>query len=75
MTQEHTDIEPLLDVNQVAEILGTTPAGVHEARRRGTPPATLAFKIGRSLRWDPREVRAYIESAKAEREDLSAGAT
>jgi hypothetical protein len=71
MTQRSTQIEPLLGVHEVAVIFNTTAAAVRESRRRGTIPGSLAFQVGRILKWDPDEVRAAIADAKAERGDAA----
>ena len=68
-----TNIEPLLSVDEVAEIFNSTPAAVRESRRRNALPGALAFKVGRVLKFDPAEVQEAIAKGKAERDARSGG--
>ena len=51
MPKQQTDIEALIDTNEVARVLGTTQAAVAQMRVRNVGPPFI--KLGRSVRYDP----------------------
>ena len=60
--QESTHVlERLLTYKQVGEIIGMTDRTVFELVKRG---GLRAVRIGRSVRVDPADLRAYIDRAK-----------
>jgi predicted DNA-binding transcriptional regulator AlpA len=56
--------DPLLNVAEVADLIGTSPGSIYNGRRAGTGVGALGFRIGRKLRFDPRDVAEFIESQK-----------
>ncbi|MEU2400293.1 helix-turn-helix domain-containing protein [Streptomyces pseudogriseolus] len=44
----------------VADLLGVPVETVYQWRRKGTGPR--GFRVGRHLRFDPEDVRAWVES-------------
>ena len=62
--------EPLLTVEDLAEVLRTTPAAIRQRRLRGSP-LPRGFKIGRRFLWRPEDVDTWIDS-RAERGDIPA---
>ena len=56
---------PLLNIEDLAERLGTTVDALYMGRYRGDMPGVLGFKVGRRLKFDADEVEAYIEAQKA----------
>lgn len=54
-------LEALLSEDQVAGVLLVSPRTVGKLRRAGKLPGVL---IGRQHRYDPADVRAFIESCK-----------
>jgi excisionase family DNA binding protein len=55
--------EPLLTTAQVAEYLQVPVATVHRWRYFGTGPP--AIKVGRHLRFEPSDLRDWIDEKKA----------
>lgn len=55
-------IEPLLTSAQVCEILQIPEATLHRWRYVGTAPP--AVKVGRHLRFDPGDLRDWIDQKK-----------
>ena len=55
MPKRQTDIEALIDTNEVARVLGTTQAAVAQMRVRNVGPPFI--KLGRSVRYDPITLR------------------
>jgi len=49
----------MLTVEDLAELLRTTPAGIHSLRYRGEGPP--AIRVGRRLLFDPEAVRGWLE--------------
>ena len=47
--------KPLVDAREAAKLLGMSPAAVRAAAYRGT---VKSVKVGRSLRFDPNDLRA-----------------
>lgn len=52
------DARPHLREPQAAAALGVKPASLRKMRERGRGPAF--FKIGRSVRYDPADIAAYV---------------
>ena len=61
MTDQISTIEPLLGYEEVAELLTITPRSVFNLRRSGQ---LRALKIGKLVKFDPVDVRAFIEASK-----------
>ncbi len=57
-----SDLDNLLDIDQVADRLGMTPAAMHSMRYRGDGPR--AVKIGRKLRFRADDIDAWIDSRR-----------
>jgi excisionase family DNA binding protein len=56
-------IEPLWTVAEVAAYLGVPPATLYQWRYRRTGPR--ASRVGRHLRYDPADVRAWLAEQAA----------
>ena len=54
-----SELEPLLDENECARLLNESPRTTQSRRVRGEGPPYV--KNGRSVRYRPSDVRAYIE--------------
>ena len=54
-----TNQPKLVSQSQAAEILGVSPRSLETWRIRGGGPAFI--KIGRAVRYDPDDLRAYID--------------
>lgn len=56
----------LLDVGELAGILGVQPVTLHDWRYRGrTDRMPPAVKLGSSLRWRASDVRFFLENLRA----------
>ena len=55
------DMEKLLSVEQVADFLGVPVNTLYQWRHKGTGPS--AFRVGRFLRYDPADVRAWLQAS------------
>lgn len=55
-------LEPLLNVKQLAELLGRSPHAIRLLYVRGRLPP--AIKVGRLLAWEPRDIREWMERRK-----------
>jgi excisionase family DNA binding protein len=53
-----TTVEPLWDIEDVSKYLRVPVQTLYQWRHRGTGPR--AFKVGRHLRYDPAEVRSWL---------------
>ena len=53
--------ERLLDVKEAANFLNVTPSWVYEHCRRGADAILPFVKIGKYLRFDRRDLRAYVD--------------
>lgn len=56
--------EPLLDQKQAAQILGIEPRTMENWRVRGFGPAH--YKVGGRVRYDARDLRAWLEERRRE---------
>lgn len=54
-------MEKLLSVEDVADFLGVPVNTLYQWRHKGTGPT--AFRVGRFLRYDPAEVRAWLTTS------------
>lgn len=61
----HEQIEPLLTIIEVATILGIPRATLYKWRYERKGPK--AIPVGKHLRYEPAEVRRYIESLREDR--------
>ncbi|WP_293810342.1 helix-turn-helix domain-containing protein [uncultured Bosea sp.] len=52
------DARPEMTPRQAAARLGVTPEALQKLRERGNGPAF--FKVGRSVRYDPADIAAYL---------------
>jgi len=59
--------EKLLTVEEVAELFGIPEATIYSQRYRGEMPGTLGFKVGKWVRFDPKDIEAWIDKQRAER--------
>ncbi|MDE0571814.1 helix-turn-helix domain-containing protein [Demequina sp. B12] len=69
MTDARADRGPLLDVHEVADLLGVPVATLYVWRTRGQGPR--GFRLGRHLRYRPSDVDAWIDFQRAA--DLKGG--
>lgn len=60
-TTEATPIEQLIDCEQLAEVLGVT---LRHVRRLVTERRIQYVKVGKFVRFDPVDVRAYVLDSK-----------
>ncbi|ACZ30598.1 phage transcriptional regulator, AlpA [Xylanimonas cellulosilytica DSM 15894] len=60
-------LEPLLSIEDLSEYIGVPMKTIKDWRTKGEGPA--AIKIGNHVRYDVRDVRAWIESCH----EISAG--
>jgi excisionase family DNA binding protein len=58
-----TTNERLWDIEEVSSFLGIPVGTLYQWRHRRTGPR--AFKVGRHLKYNPAEVRAWLESQAA----------
>jgi excisionase family DNA binding protein len=58
------DPENLLDVKEAARLLNVTPSWVYEHCRPGVEELLPFVKIGKYLRFDRRDLRAYIDQRR-----------
>ncbi len=56
-----TAVEPLITYREAAEILGVTERTVSSLVKEGK---LRAVRFGRSVRFDPADIRAFIEQGK-----------
>ncbi|MGH2718639.1 MAG: helix-turn-helix transcriptional regulator [Actinomycetota bacterium] len=56
-------LSPLISVEELADILGVPVNTVYKWRHRGLGPAPI--RVGRFLRFDPEDVRSWLEGRKA----------
>lgn len=61
-------MDRLLTVEEVAEVLRTTPSALYSSRHRGEAPGALAVRVGRRLLWRPTDLEAWLDRASAETE-------
>jgi excisionase family DNA binding protein len=59
-------MENLLNSQQVAELLGMSKVWVYKAVESGLLPF---YRVGDAIRFDPKEIEAYLESRKGLRRD------
>lgn len=67
-------LDPLLDVQELAEYLGVPVRTIYDWRQTGHGPR--GFRVGRHLKFAVSDVAAWVEAqrdATAERRDRSAG--
>jgi predicted DNA-binding transcriptional regulator AlpA len=57
------DLEPLLSMEEVAEILGVPMTTMRYWRKRREGPPS--FRVGKFVKYRPADVRAFIEELKA----------
>lgn len=62
-------LEPLLTLDQVAELLSTSPRHIRELVFRRTIPSV---RVGRLVRFDPLEIEAWLEASRPPEPDLVA---
>ena len=56
----------LMKPDEVCDMLGLpSRATLYAQRYRGDPPGSLAVRVGRHLRWDPRDLEAWLNELKA----------
>ena len=55
-----------MNPDEVCEMLGLpSRATLYAQRYRGVPPGSLAVRVGRHLRWDPRDLEAWLDELRA----------
>jgi len=58
-----SDLPVLLTTADLARMLGISPMAVIRRRYRGTLPP--AIKVGGSLRWDAKDIQAWLDASKS----------
>ncbi len=56
----------LLNIEQLAQILGVKVSTIHDWRYRGSTALPLAVKLGSTLRWRASDVRKFLDDLKSE---------
>lgn len=64
MNPMNTTSNPLMTGADLARLLSTSKAGVYQRLSRGQVPAAAIVRIGRTVRFDPAGVAAWLESLK-----------
>jgi len=64
MSQKKKNLKRLLDVQEAADYLGIAPRSIYNGIHKGAdrPFAVKPKRIGRSVRFDIKELDAYVES-------------
>ncbi len=60
LSEHHPMIDRLMTVEEVADFLCIPVNTLYQWRHKGTGP--VAFRVGRFLRYDPAEVRVWLEA-------------
>lgn len=60
-----TAVPDLWSHDRVAEHLGISPATLHQMNHKGTGPRS--FRVGKYRRYDPRDIRAWLDSRASDR--------
>jgi hypothetical protein len=58
-------MEDLLTVEQLAELLSTTPSAIHSQRHRGQAPGTLGVRLGRRYFYRRQDLDAHFAAELA----------
>ncbi|MCH8899896.1 MAG: helix-turn-helix domain-containing protein [Acidobacteria bacterium] len=58
-------MEDLLTVEQLAELLSTTPSAIHSQRHRGQAPGRLGVKLGKRYFYRRQDLDAFFASELA----------
>ena len=68
MTRRSQELRPLLKEGEVAELLNTTCQALRNARctRLGDFGQLPFFKLGRAVRYDPRDVERWLAERRRE---------
>ncbi|MCH7900282.1 MAG: helix-turn-helix domain-containing protein [Acidobacteria bacterium] len=62
-------LKPLLDIEEVARIVGLPVATIYKQRQRRVGVGALGFRTGKHLRWDPNAIQAWIDEQSAKARD------
>jgi excisionase family DNA binding protein len=65
---QRTEMEPLIDANAAARLLGLHPVTVCEFARKGIIPA---IKIGRVWRFRPSSLQRWLDEQERKRQQLA----
>ena len=58
--------DPLMTTKDLAIFLGKSPGAIRVQLHRTPEELPRPFYLGKQLRWDPRDVKAWIEAKKKE---------
>ncbi len=64
MTTDGTNLKPLMSVRQLSELLQVSVGTIYDWRMSGQGPRCI--KVGGHLRFDPDDVRAWLNERRAE---------
>jgi predicted DNA-binding transcriptional regulator AlpA len=62
-----TRLDQLLSAEDVAGLFQIKVRLLYDQRYRSEPPGALGITVGGRVRWDPADVRAYIDQQKQKR--------
>ena len=62
----------LLTVEQLAELLRTSPSAIHSQRHRGQAPGRFGVKLGRRVFWRRSDLDAHFSAELAKQTDDAA---
>lgn len=60
-------LERFLTVEEVADLLRTTPSALYSSRHRSEAPGALAVQVGRRLLWRPSDLEMWLDEVAASR--------
>lgn len=61
--EAHPQLTPLLTVEELAQLLSVPVGTLYKWRLKGTGPK--AYRIGKHLRYDPHDLKAWLDSRAA----------
>lgn len=59
-------LDRLLTIEEVADLLRTTPTALYSSRHRREAPGALAVRVGKRLLWRPSDLEAWLVAGGAD---------